>query len=467
LEVDGDFQNGEGCVVGSPLRLQNKRGRYVWSNDELRIERICTIGSIISYERCSVREVLYCGNTGRTMGINKIISQLQFGDEKFGGVVYRGIKEAFPNAEVSNIGISGQDFSRQAKFALVSVEYAYVQDERIVFRTQSDDKECNLKINCRKYKQYTINAVPLPVRARLSEEDVGNAILIKMEASHYGGQCVCEGVLIRTPEPLGRYEMNKVPRGMCVIINNFRFQNEKQNRRGSEHDVKELVELFEQLSFTVVVKENLKFDEMQRVAIDYAKKDHSQYCAFVMVVMSHGDRSDVIFGVEDRYVTVEALMSEYKATNCPTLDGKPKVFIIQTCRGSSDPLPLPNEVCTDSFGISTDSTLPRSTCPKEADFLLAFAQVPGLETYRFEKHGTIFIQVLVDTIRKWREDYHLLDMLTEVTRVVVERTVARGWKPQVPAPSYTLRCQLWLKDVEMIKRAKLNDDSDDDEKPEV
>ena len=27
LEVDGDFQNGEGCVVGSPLRLLNRCGR--------------------------------------------------------------------------------------------------------------------------------------------------------------------------------------------------------------------------------------------------------------------------------------------------------------------------------------------------------------------------------------------------------------------------------------------------------
>ena len=129
------------------------------------------------------------------------------------------------------------------------------------------------------------------------------------------------------------------------------------------------------------------------MAIDYAKEDHTKYCAFVMIVMSRGDSSDVIFGVEDRYITVEALMAEFKATRCPSLDGKPKVFIIQACRGSSDPLPLPSEVCTDRCGISTNSTLPRSTCPKEADFLLAFASVPGHETYRFQKQGTVFIQV--------------------------------------------------------------------------
>ena len=129
------------------------------------------------------------------IGNQKIISQLQFGDEKFGGVAYHGIKEAFKDAEVSDFGIPRQDYSHQAEFALVSVKYAYVQDERIVFRTQSDDNECNLKINCRKYKQYDIKVVPLPVQSRLSEEDVGDAILIKMEAG-YGSRGVCEGVLI-------------------------------------------------------------------------------------------------------------------------------------------------------------------------------------------------------------------------------------------------------------------------------
>ena len=59
-----------------------------------------------------------------------------------------------------------------------------------------------------------------------------------------------------------------------------------------------------------------------------------------------------------------------------------------------------------------------------------------------------FFKALVETIRKRRQDHHLLDMLTEVTRVVVDRTVAWGLKPQVPAPSYTLRRQLWLKDVD-------------------
>ena len=178
-----------------------------------------------------------------------------------------------------------------------------------------------------------------------------------------------------------------------MIINNFRFQNEADNRKGSEHDVNELDDLFQQLSFTVDVRENLKRDEMQRVVIEYANIDHTQYCAFVMIVMSHGSNRDVIYGVDGRYVTLEAIMSEFQATNCPSLDGKPKVFIIQACRGSNDNLPLPSEACVDRFGISTDSTLPIGTCAREADFLLAFASVPGYEAKRDKNKGSFFIQV--------------------------------------------------------------------------
>ena len=114
-------------------------------------------------------------------------------------MAYHGIEEAFPKAVVADPpdrGIrqrSGAD-SFRAEFALVSMKSAYIIDERIVFMTQLNE-ECSLKINCRAYKQSSIDMVVLPVRAPSSEEDVGDVVLIKLEGSS-GSQAVCEGVLI-------------------------------------------------------------------------------------------------------------------------------------------------------------------------------------------------------------------------------------------------------------------------------
>ena len=188
--------------------------------------------------------------------------------------------------------------------------------------------------------------------------------------------------------------MERRPRGICVIINNVNFLDNTK-REGAEVDERELKNLFEELFFTVSVRNDLKWDEMRKVAAEFAAKDHRQSDGFVFIVMSHGGERDVIYGVGGRGITTEDLMSEFKAANCPTLQSKPKMFFIQTCRGSmeesSSVNPSSSNRCKDAF--TPDSTLPKSVCPQEADFLLAFSAAPGYVAWRNRKHGSQFVQV--------------------------------------------------------------------------
>lgn len=186
------------------------------------------------------------------------------------------------------------------------------------------------------------------------------------------------------------------PRGDCLIINNVKFKDGTE-RKGADVDERELKDIFEMLSFTVTVCKNLDRDDMRKKATKFAEKDHSQHDGFVMVVMSHGGSRDVIYGVDEREIRVEELMSEFKAKNSPTLRDKPKMFFIQSCRGkmedtSSVPMVTSNtDTCKDE--MSADSTLPNTSCPQEADFLLAFSTSPGYVALRNKKNGSWFMQV--------------------------------------------------------------------------
>ena len=126
-----------------------------------------------------------------------------------------------------------------------------------------------------------------------------------------------------------------------------------------------------------------------------ASENHSESDALFVIVMSHGGDHDTILGVDQRNITVEEMMSEFKAARCKTLEGKPKVFIFQVCRGSSSEFLEHERRHTDNTvsRLRGDSTLSRGTSPQEADFLLAFATTPGYYSYRDEDHGTPFIQV--------------------------------------------------------------------------
>ena len=196
--------------------------------------------------------------------------------------------------------------------------------------------------------------------------------------------------------------MNSCPLGKCVIINNASFQDETDNRDGAEHDDKSLKDLFEELGFAVKIKKDLTQEEMQKVSRDAAAEDHSQFDAFVFIILSHGGEGDVVFGVDDRPVRIEDIMMEFKPIKCATLSGKPKLFFIQSCRGSSSEFLSPgagNRHSDSCLPRSTcDSTLARNLCPQEADFLVSFAAAPGYFAYRYPEYGSVFIQVSM----KWK-----------------------------------------------------------------
>lgn len=195
--------------------------------------------------------------------------------------------------------------------------------------------------------------------------------------------------------------MNSSPTGMCVIINNASFHDESENRDGSEHDEKSLKDLFEELGFAVKIEKDLTREQIHKVCKDAADADHSNFDAFVFIVMSHGDECNVVYSVDHRPVRIEDIMMEFKPINCATLCNKPKLFFVQSCRGSSSeflssgPANRHSDSCVPR--PSCDSTLVRTLSPQESDFLLCFASAPGYFAYRYPDFGTVYIQVSV----KW------------------------------------------------------------------
>ena len=132
------------------------------------------------------------------------------------------------------------------------------------------------------------------------------------------------------------YEMNKDPRGLCVIVNNVNFQNRDLNRPGAVEDERSLQLLFRTLFFEVIIRRDLTSHELEKVAQKFGAANHKAYNAFVFIVMSHGGDRDCILGVDGRETTVKNLMCEFRENKRPSLKHKPEAFIIQTCRGCRD-----------------------------------------------------------------------------------------------------------------------------------
>lgn len=203
--------------------------------------------------------------------------------------------------------------------------------------------------------------------------------------------------------------MSRSPRGICLILNNIEFLGEGK-RWGAEFDEEELRTLFTELSFDVEVARDLRYDQMRNLTAQVAKRNHKNHDAFVLIVMSHGGDNDVIYGVGNRAVRVEDLISELTQSNCPDLRDKPKMVFIQTCRGSLRERISPNSASADSADSfsALDSTLSRGVFPKEFHWLLAFATTPGYVASRDPSSGSWFIQVSMTSISDCLKSYPLI-----------------------------------------------------------
>jgi hypothetical protein len=244
-------------------------------------------------------------------------------------------------------------------------------------------------------------------------------------------------------KPPDRYPMNSLPRGYCVIINNINFKT-MRNRSGSEWDADSLRHLFaKQLGFHVEFFDDLTSKEMCQLMDNVRKQDHSELSCLVVAILTHGINGE-LYGVDGKLVKVEDLTSYFDGTRCPTLAGKPKVFILQACRGGTFDYGVE---ATDSphFDEGADETDGGgyTLLPDKADFLLAYATTPHYVSWRNSAFGTWFIKAFVDTMKERPYD-HLMDIFTEVNRKVAEEYESKGKNKQMPAPVTMLRYKLFL-----------------------
>lgn len=230
------------------------------------------------------------------------------------------------------------------------------------------------------------------------------------------------------------YKMKNNPHGYCLILNNHIFKNPRYNREGTLQDGEAVKRVFNRLQFETVEYMNLEGKEIHEIVKEYSKKDHRNMDCFVCFIFSHGEK-DKIKGVDDECVNIEDLVSCFTGTKCPSLAGKPKVFIIQACQGTGYHPSVTVEA--DSSGDPEVDATPLASIPDRADILLGMATVEDYLSFRSRRNGSVYIQSLcrkMEQLCPLRVD--LAAILTEVNHEVAGKEL-EGYK-QMPKITSTL-----------------------------
>ncbi|XP_007944189.2 caspase-1 [Orycteropus afer afer] len=214
---------------------------------------------------------------------------------------------------------------------------------------------------------------------------------------------------------------------LALIICNMDFEI-LPRRTGADVDLRGMKMLLEELGYKVDVRENLTATDMTSVLMEFAaRKEHENSDSAFLVFMSHGIR-DGICGTKYSenmadILDVNTIFQLLNTRNCPKLKDKPKVIIIQACRGENQGVVWFKDSVKISADADHDSMAPKTfeddaikKAHIEKDFIAFCSSTPDNVSWRHPTLGSIFIIKLIEYLQEYSCSCHLEEIFRKIQR---------------------------------------------------
>ncbi|XP_069680625.1 caspase-3-like [Periplaneta americana] len=255
--------------------------------------------------------------------------------------------------------------------------------------------------------------------------------------------------VMRYTAPIGaqaeEYKMDHTRRGRAIIFNHEKFHEALmlEERPGTHTDKILLKQRLERLNFEVETLDDQPLSDIMKRLTDVSQENHTDADCLLIIVLTHGQGKDKLFAYDNMY-KVDTLWNNFIGEKCPTLAGKPKIFIVGACRGKdiSQGMKFRSSIQIDSQRHK-EAEIHRYSIPVEADILVAFCTYKGRVALRNIDEGTWYIQELCEELEENGEKLDLLSLFTNVNRRVAVEREYHSLK-QMPMIQSTLTRKLYL-----------------------
>ncbi|XP_077535224.1 uncharacterized protein LOC144147061 isoform X2 [Haemaphysalis longicornis] len=231
------------------------------------------------------------------------------------------------------------------------------------------------------------------------------------------------------------YRMRQNPRGRCIIINNVNFDGPLEDREGSELDADCMKTLFTQLHFNVTVASNLTRDEMKDLLRRVSKAESHRFAdCLVVILMSHGEERFIYGSDGEKLHLRNDVYRTFNNEECPALKKKPKIFLVQACRGAewdngTDDVRISADSRNVPDGNSTVTSEPtRNRIPVLSDMYIAYATIPGYIALRNRAMGSWFLSAVTKVFSEHACSTSLDGLMDRVHEMVMECRTLDGCK---------------------------------------
>lgn len=250
------------------------------------------------------------------------------------------------------------------------------------------------------------------------------------------------------------YRMESTPRGYCLIINNrdYTLESRMEPRRGTDANRDQLAGLFTYLGFEVDAKDNLNGQAMTDTLRDFAAYDGlTRVDSLVIAFLCHGN-NEIVYGVDGVPVYVQDVFKTFSPRNCPVMMGKPKLFLLNSCRGDERDVGYPASGTIGNalnLDISDADVRPQHPATRPVmsnfqDLFIAYSTFPGHVSYRNLEEGSWYIQRLVEVFHELAATRDIHGLMTQVNSRVAAMYDPTSLEVQVPAPWHSLTKDWYL-----------------------
>ncbi|XP_055022761.1 caspase a-like isoform X2 [Boleophthalmus pectinirostris] len=213
---------------------------------------------------------------------------------------------------------------------------------------------------------------------------------------------------------------------VALLITNINFVNKKNNRAGAEKDEENMEKLLTDLGYEVVKHTDLTGKQMDAALAKFSthpklKKTDSVF----VVIMSHGKRGAVLgvnfksgpSGEEPDELPIDNIFKYLNAKNCPELVNKPKIIIIQACRGEESGSVTVHDSLEADDGSAMGGNIEEDKLQvihKEKDFIALLSCTPDTVSYRHRSEGSFLIQFTVKVFNTFAHNCHTEELFRKV-----------------------------------------------------
>ncbi|XP_054452409.1 caspase a-like [Anoplopoma fimbria] len=245
--------------------------------------------------------------------------------------------------------------------------------------------------------------------------------------------------LIRTSETFWKEKLNdrniypapkkSISNRVALLITNIKFTDEQFNRNGAEKDEENMEELLTALGYEVVKHTNLTGKAIDDAVIEFSKHPKlKETDSVLLVIMSHG-KLGTVCGVDlKKKISHDEKPDEFPINNiykhlgpekCPALLNKPKIIIIQACRGGEKGAVLVSDdanpdVACDNAGEENIEEDNLRCVNKEKDFISLLSCTPDTVSYRRPDRGSFLIQYVVEVLNTFAHKDEIEELFRKV-----------------------------------------------------